>query len=229
MRSNLEAEEGLKHALEHLSELEQDVEILSKRLEFFDPSYRWENDLFRRIASVLMTSRVSACEAFDHFDSSGDGVLNKTEFHHALERMGINDMSETEKDVIFASLDTNASGGVSHCEFSRKLERFGVRTRSKEELIILSMIEAAQRANVTDLSTLFEMIDKHKRGYISREDFIDLFNSMEIKTSPKDLYKFVDHFWKDREAGIDYQGFLRIFSRYKMKLAQEEKSKNVAT
>ena len=76
------------------------------------------------------------------------------------------------------------------------------------------MIEAAQKANVSNLSTLFEMIDKHKRGYISREDFLDLFRSMSIKAKPQDLAKFIDHFWKDKEAGIDYQGFLRIFSRY---------------
>lgn len=27
----------------------------------------------------------------------------------------------------------------------------------------------------------------------------------------------MDNFWKDKEAGIDYQGFMRIFNKYKFK------------
>lgn len=31
----------------------------------------------------------------------------------------------------------------------------------------------------------------------------------------------MDNFWKDKDAGIDYQGFLRIFSRYQVRLSKE--------
>ena len=31
----------------------------------------------------------------------------------------------------------------------------------------------------------------------------------------------MDHFWKDKEASIDYQEFLRIFQRYQVQLDQE--------
>ena len=32
----------------------------------------------------------------------------------------------------------------------------------------------------------------------------------------------MDNFWKDKDAGIDYQGFLRIFSRYQVRLSKEQ-------
>jgi len=33
----------------------------------------------------------------------------------------------------------------------------------------------------------------------------------------------MDHFWKDKDAAIDYQEFLRIFQRYQVQLDQEGK------
>ena len=35
----------------------------------------------------------------------------------------------------------------------------------------------------------------------------------------------MDNFWKDKDAGIDYQGFLRIFSKYQIKMDREQKVK----
>ncbi len=50
---------------------------------------------------------------------------------------------------------------------------------------------------------------------ISREDFKDIFKSLPMqKIDPNDIEKFIDQFWKDKSAGIDYQQFLRIFNRY---------------
>lgn len=130
-------------------------------------------------------------------------------------------------DVLWGALDTNHDNNVSFNEFFRKLSRYGVKNRSKEEVIIYAIIEAAQRSNVKNLSKLFEMIDKKGRGFISREDFIDICLSLQLKVDKNDLQKFVDHFWKDKEAGIDYPGFLRLFSRYQMKLAQEENARSI--
>lgn len=32
----------------------------------------------------------------------------------------------------------------------------------------------------------------------------------------------MDNFWKDKDAGIDYQGFLRIFGRYQVRMNKEQ-------
>jgi Ca2+-binding EF-hand superfamily protein len=46
---------------------------------------------------------------------------------------------------------------------------------------------------------------------------------MKLRIDDNDVEKFIDHFWKDKKAGIDYQEFLRIFSRYQVKLDQDER------
>ena len=75
------------------------------------------------------------------------------------------------------------------------------------------------------MAGLFEMIDKHGRGYISKEDFKDIFNNLgELKLNESELNSFLDNFWRDKTAGIDYKGFLRIFAKYEIKVQNEQKS-----
>lgn len=78
------------------------------------------------------------------------------------------------------------------------------------------MIEAVNRSPVQSLSNLFEIIDKRNLGTIDRQDFSDIFRSLDLKIDQSELDRFMDNFWKDKSAGIDYQGFLRIFSKYQV-------------
>jgi Ca2+-binding EF-hand superfamily protein len=102
------------------------------------------------------------------------------------------------------SIDTDSDGFIRYNEFVRKLNRHGVKSRTSEEQIIYLIIEALKRTKIRNLSEAFELIDKEERGNISREDFRDIFKSMELRIDPKDVEKFIDHFWKDKTGGIDY-------------------------
>ena len=75
------------------------------------------------------------------------------------------------------------------------------------------------------MSHLFTLIDKRNRGTISRENFRDVFMTLNLNLDTKELDKFIDNFWKDKEVGIDYPSFVRIFSKYSLKLEQEESRK----
>jgi Ca2+-binding EF-hand superfamily protein len=66
------------------------------------------------------------------------------------------------------------------------------------------MIDAVQRSKVKSLNGLFELIDKSGRGFISRDDFSDIFQSLNLRIDQQELDKFMDNFWKDKDAGIDY-------------------------
>ncbi len=161
-----------------------------------------------------MRAKISPAEAFATFDTSKDGKLSRKEFTQALEMMKVYDMTVQEIDVVWDSLDIDKSGSIDYKEFARKLEHYGVRNRSKEEIIITSMVEAVQRSSVKSLSNLFEIIDTTGRGYIDRSEFAEIFHSLNLKIDEQELNRFMDNFWKDKEAGIDIQGFLRIFNKY---------------
>lgn len=112
-------------------------------------------------------------------------------------------------------------------EFTVKLERYGLKYHSKEEHIIYQLIEAVQRSPLKDLSEFFQVIDKTGRGYITREDFHEMFISTKLKIDDEELQHFINQFWKDDKAGIDYEGFLRIFKKYQIKIQDEARRKNV--
>lgn len=55
------------------------------------------------------------------------------------------------------------------------------------------------------------MIGKTGKGVITRQDFEDLFENLNIQVSRENMDKFINGFWRDSDAGMDYKSFLRIF------------------
>ena len=75
------------------------------------------------------------------------------------------------------------------------------------------------------MANFFELIDKHNRGYISRDDFKDMFQNMgDLRLNENELNAFIDNFWRDKTAGVDYKDFLRIFSKYEIMVQDESAS-----
>jgi len=93
----------------------------------------------------------------------------------------------------------------------RKLSRHGVRSRTSEEQLLFLLIECLRKAQIKSLSDVFEMIDKERKGSISKDDFRDLFKQVQLRIDPNEIDKFIEHFWRDQKAGIDYKAFIRVF------------------
>ena len=74
------------------------------------------------------------------------------------------------------------------------------------------------------MSEFFEMIDKNKRGYISREDFKDILDTLDLKLKESEAIAFIDNFWRDKTAGIDYKGFLKIFAKLEIQVLNQKNS-----
>lgn len=66
------------------------------------------------------------------------------------------------------------------------------------------MVEALEHSQVNGLSELFQIMDKSGSGYVSRDDFNDIFTSLNLKIDRRELERFMDNFWRDKDAGIDY-------------------------
>jgi len=158
--------------------LEEEFEIVKKRLEGYDPLYKWENAIYQKIANMLKRAGVSPLQAFEAFDEDKNGSLSKNEFMSALtEKLRVYDLSHREAEILYNSLDNDRSGSIDYREFVRKLEQYGVKNLGREEFILYQLAKTMQKTNMS-MANFFEMIDKHGRGYISREDFKDLFENL---------------------------------------------------
>ena len=141
--------------------------------------------------------------------------------------MRLYDMSHQEMSRLYDSLDGNSDGKVDYREFVRKLQQYGVRNLGRDEFILYQLAKTMQKINMS-MADFFSMVDKQERGYISREDFIETFNHIKgqsgLKLNEAELNAFIDNFWRDNTAGIDYKGFLRIFAKYEIRVADESKA-----
>ena len=48
--------------------LEEEFEIIKKRLEHFDLAFKFENQIYQKIANILNRANVSPLQAFQEFD-----------------------------------------------------------------------------------------------------------------------------------------------------------------
>ena len=168
-------------------------------------------------------AQVSPEQVFDYFDKAKKGRLSREQFLQALDKMGIVDLTGREIDVLMRSLDADGDGYVNLRELKAKLKRSGIRSRSSEEKIILALNDALQRSNM-GLSDAFEIIDKEGHGVISKQDMRDVFSTLQLKQDPGEIDKFIELFWRDKDGGINYREFTRIFNRYKVQFEEEDRN-----
>ena len=80
---------------------------------------------FVEMYKSLKGSKVSVndvTKAFNHFDSDGNGYLDKNEFKHFICNYGAK-LSEAEVDKFFNNVDIDGDGRISLDEFKKILEK----------------------------------------------------------------------------------------------------------
>lgn len=220
-RHLLTAGEKLKMYEEIRIDAENELEMVKKRLEIVDPTFKWENAIFNTIIAKLKAYHISPKQAFEMFDKDGNGKLSDREFMECLDKMGITDLTPKEKEMLKRSIDPDQSGAIDYREFCRKCGRHGVIIRSKEDEIVY-ILDMALKKHHLDLDRMFEVMDKNGKGVITKEDFKDTIVNSRVRIDRKDLENFVDLFWKNRDEGINYRDFIRLYNKFRVKFDEEE-------
>lgn len=126
----------------------------------------------------------------------------------------MDDLSEKEIDVLMRSIDIDGDGSIQYKEFTRKLQRCGLRSLSAQEMLVFNIIKTLKRLNKSK-SDLFALINKDGGGLVTRKDFKDMLNALNMKeVSNEDIKNFIDYFYKGEKGEIDLKSFLRIFAKY---------------
>ena len=126
----------------------------------------------------MKRAQITALDAFEEFDNDGSGTLNKEEFILALEKLNFDDITIQELDILWKNIDQDGSGDIDYREFVRKLERYGLRNIGKQENIMYQLAKVMKKKDIK-LVQFFDMFDRHERGYITREDFKDVFTQFD--------------------------------------------------
>ena len=192
-------------------------------MEQLDPQFKWENQVFNRIVTKLKRTRVSVLRAFELFDTSGDGVLQRNEFIDAMEKLGLGDLANNEIEAIIRSVDLDGDGAINYNEFARKLARYGLRQLSEEETLAYKIIDAMKKHGMKP-AELHGYINKDGDGLLTRRDLREFLANLKMPEVGKEqTEKFIDYFYKDAKGGIDGKAFAAIFSKYQRQMDEEEK------
>ena len=84
LRNSYDHEEKTNILKEEKESLEEEFEIVTRGLERYDPTFKWVNSMYRRIANILHRAEVTPLQAFEAFDRDMGGTLDKNEFQDAL-------------------------------------------------------------------------------------------------------------------------------------------------
>eukprot|EP00924_Labyrinthula_sp_SR-Ha-C_P013005 snap_masked-scaffold_12-processed-gene-6.32-mRNA-1 protein AED:0.31 eAED:0.31 QI:0/-1/0/1/-1/1/1/0/156 len=138
-------------------------------------------------------------QAFELFDTNGDGRIDVKELKAAMEALGFTSRSTTVYKI-FNEIDSNESGKIEFSEFLELVGRKIMEKDSKEEAY-----------------KIFLLFDKGNKGYISKEDLQDaneeLGEGMD-ENAVMEMHKMIHQGSGDEEdrGGITFEEFYEIYS-----------------
>ncbi|CAF0810547.1 unnamed protein product [Brachionus calyciflorus] len=130
---------------------------------------------------------------FDEYDADNDGYLNQEEFTKALRKVEEN-IKMKEIDEILGKADLNNDGQIDFEEF------FELR------------VSTAKNYNLTDddIRKEFEIYDKDKNGYITRDELESIFCEFKIGLSEEDVVDLYEQATKSQDGKVDFKEFSKM-------------------
>jgi Ca2+-binding EF-hand superfamily protein len=118
-------------------------------------------------------------EAFESFDSDGDGQISKSEFSRALQDIFEPtkiELSRNEIDVLIRRFDLNNNGYITMKDFLR----FARGSKGKSELAteLRSVIQHSETAKGLSLRDAFRAFDNKDTGFITKSDFEQMLRNL---------------------------------------------------
>lgn len=209
---------------EDIMEGELELEMVRKRLEELDPTFKKYQMIFRQIVDVMKRKNTSPLQIFELMDRDKNGKLGKPEFESALISMQI-PFTKPDLDILFMFMDLDGTGDIEYKEFLKKLKRSGIKMRTTEEELVFRMYEAITKASLT-LKQAFEIFDKDGDNLISKKDMIDTFTGMNFGISTKVVEEFYAMADVNGDGSINFEEFYRLFeSTIKEAFREERKGK----
>ena len=199
----------IRELREEITESELEFEMIKKRLEEVDPLFAKYQSIFNHIVDLIKQKNISPKQVFEQIDKDNNGKLTKDEFDSALVSMHI-PCTKADSELLFKFLDLDGSNEINYDEFIKKLKRSGIKLRSNAEELVFKIYDAITKANLT-LREAFDIFDKKRLGFITKQDMKDAFSSMNFGIENKVVDEFFVLADLNNDKSINYDEFYRLF------------------
>ncbi|CAG9327185.1 unnamed protein product [Blepharisma stoltei] len=219
-RENIQLHEKIRNYDDLKIDMDAELDMVSRRLESYDPSFRLEQAVLRRVVSHLKSKFISPETAFNLFDKNKDGKITKDEFRSALENIGIK-LMPAEVTAVLRSIDVDLDNTVKYTEFIRKMKIYGVQSMTEEQQIIQVIYQAVKKLNYT-LYDVFCIFDRDGDGQITRKELLDSFTNFDLGLTVNQIEKVMKLIDTNKDGLIEFSEFSKVFER-ELELKPQEK------
>lgn len=210
-RDNYDLTEKMRKKDDLMIEFEAELDLVSRRLESFDPNFKLERAVFKKIVELLKVRLISPETAFGLFDKNKDGRISREEFRSAMNNMGIK-LVNPEIDSILRSIDSDGDGGIDYREFIKKLQIYGAQSVSEEQQILNTIYESITKLGYS-LHEVFQIFDRDSDGLINRQDLMDSFNNFGLGLTVVQIEKILKLIDSNKDGSIEFKEFEKVFER----------------
>eukprot|EP00359_Climacostomum_virens_P006996 CAMPEP_0204901686 /NCGR_PEP_ID=MMETSP1397-20131031/3221_1 /ASSEMBLY_ACC=CAM_ASM_000891 /TAXON_ID=49980 /ORGANISM="Climacostomum Climacostomum virens, Strain Stock W-24" /LENGTH=2959 /DNA_ID=CAMNT_0052070073 /DNA_START=53 /DNA_END=8932 /DNA_ORIENTATION=+ len=174
--------------------------------------------LLNQLNAELVRMRLTAADAFQRFDTDGDGQMTRNEFLQASIDLRL--MMPQESILrLFDLIDVNHSGTLSINEFSLKVSGAATSALDREATLKIS------KSTADEIEELFNLFDTDKDGFIDERELEKAFRAYNQNPTPQELRDIVRMMDTNRNGKIELNEFKSAMeSKIKQDIMRSEDS-----
>ena len=191
---------------------------------------RKDEELIFTLYKAFTMAGLTLRKAFEAFDSNGDNQISLKDMTDTLTSMGIVVAKETI-EFVFNLADSSGDGQINYQEFERLFGNFVKESLNDEKkggddtldwkyAVVLKMDAAIRSENLSMLDA-FQIIDRDSDQSISHDEFLGMFQQMNMDVSADDVRKLFEAITGNHNGDISYNqllNFLRDAKREEEKI-----------
>ncbi|GJY15043.1 probable calcium-binding protein CML20 [Tanacetum coccineum] len=131
-------------------------------------------------------------EAFELFDTDGNGTIDAKELSNAMRALGF-EMTKEQLDQMIADVDRDGSGAIDFDEF-----------------VYMMSDKIGERSNKQELTKAFNIIDHDKNGKISISDIKNIAKELGVRFTDAEINAMVEEADRDDDGEVSKEEFMRM-------------------
>nr|GEV29010.1 probable calcium-binding protein CML20 [Tanacetum cinerariifolium] len=131
-------------------------------------------------------------EAFELFDTDGNGTIDAKELSNAMRALGF-EMTKEQLDQMIADVDRDGSGAIDFDEF-----------------VFMMSDKIGERSNKQELTKAFNIIDHDKNGKISISDIKNIAKELGVRFTNAEIHAMVEEADRDDDGEVCKEEFMKM-------------------